>query len=118
MNIDSLFPSRFLKASDLGGTQKTFTINGITVEEMTDGNRKPALSFAEADKALVLNRTNAGVISAAFGRDTDTWSGKKLTLFSTPVTFQGRLVDAIRVRAVEAPKTEAADADFDDDIPI
>lgn len=121
MNIDSLFPSKFLKASDLEDSQKALTISGISIEDLQDGSRKPALSFKETDKQLILNKVNATTISSSYGKNTDQWAGKRVILFSVPVSFQNKLVDAIRIKIPVVKPVEpaaAGDADFDDDIPI
>jgi hypothetical protein len=75
------------------------TIDRVEIAEMQDGNRKPCLYFQEQDKGLVLNRTNANAIAAIHGDDTDAWSGHRVQLISVPVEFQGKQVDAIRIRA-------------------
>jgi hypothetical protein len=69
---------------------------------MNDGTQKPALCLVGVSKKLVLNRTNATAIANAFGPDVNGWMGKQLNLFSTPVSFQGRLTDAIRVQATSS----------------
>lgn len=104
MKIDELYPSRWLKASDV--TRPVLaTIKSVSVEEVGDAEDKPVLHFQGDVKAMVLNRTNSITIAALYGDDTDHWIGKQLVLFSTKVQFQSRLVDAIRVRA---PKQQAA----------
>lgn len=100
MNIDSAFPSRYLKAADVDG-ELTLTISGVEIGEVgQDENResKPIVYFAEVEKGLVLNRTNASAISALFGSETDEWQGKRIALFVENVAYQGKQTPAIRVR--------------------
>ena len=99
MDINSAFPSTYLKAGDLAGQMRTVTIERVALELVGDTDQKPIVYFAGIPKALVLNRTNGAAIANAYGTETDHWIGKKITLFSAPVSFQGRVVDAIRVTA-------------------
>lgn len=98
MNINGAFPSKYLKAADLGHTQPTVTIDRVEIEQMQDDEPKPVLYFQGKDKGLVLNKTNSNTITDILGSDeTDDWAGKRIRLFVTKVEFQGRRVDAIRV---------------------
>jgi len=102
MKVDELYPSRFLKASDLQGKQVLAVIEGVSVEEFDDGETKPALQL-QGKKPLILNRTNAGLIAAFLGDDVDHWRGHRLVLYPAKVDFRGRLVEAIRVREPRGP---------------
>jgi arabinogalactan endo-1,4-beta-galactosidase len=102
MNINEAFPSKYLKASDLGGSEPTVTISHVTVEEVGETDRKPVIYFAGKEKGIVLNKTNATNIGDAYGPDTDEWTGKKVTLFTAWVDFNGRSVEAIRIRPAKA----------------
>jgi hypothetical protein len=65
---------------------------------------------------LVCNKTNANRIAHAFGTNTDNWIGQEITLFTDLVDFQGKAVEAIRVRAKKpiaaAPPVRQASADI------
>ena len=98
MRISDAFPSNYLKASDLQGRAVTVTIDRIAMEEIAGGEHKPVIYFQGKDKGVVLNKTNANNISALYGDDTDQWSGKQVELFSAWVDFQGKSVEAIRMR--------------------
>jgi hypothetical protein len=95
--------STTLKASDLpAGKEIPVTIAGTgeaEFEENGNKTKKLVLKFQGKEKGLALNKTNATTIAAAYGPDSDLWSGKKIFLFSTKVDFGGQMVDAIRVRA-------------------
>ena len=101
--------SKFLKKEDVG-VGSLMTIEGVTqhnvAKEGADPELKWCMTFAESDKPLVLNATNIQICEAIFGSDnTDDWTGKKIVLYSDPnVSFQGKLVGGIRVRA---PKLKA-----------
>lgn len=102
MNIDALFPSTYLKAADFP-SPRVLTIRGIAVEDIgQDEQKKPVLYFVEEHRGLVLNKTNASMTAHLYGRETDQWVGKTLELHKEPVSLQGRVVDAIRVRAPQA----------------
>ncbi len=97
MNINGAFPSSYLKAADLQGRRAMVTISHVAMEDIGD-DHKPVLYFVGKEKGIVLNRTNANMISEIAGtEETDGWKGKAVVLFSTKVDFQGRRVDAIRV---------------------
>ena len=102
MDINSAFPSTYLKAADLAGQMRTVTIERVALELVGDTDNKPVVYFVGIPKALVLNRTNGSAIANAYGTETNGWTGKQITLFSAPVSFQGRVVDAIRVTASSA----------------
>jgi hypothetical protein len=46
----------------------------------------------------VLNKTNSRKIEAAYGDETDDWSGQPITLYEAEVDLQGDTVAAIRVK--------------------
>jgi hypothetical protein len=100
MNIDQLFPSNYLKASDADGNP-TYTMQDVKIESMKnrDGEEeeKPVLYFVEVEKGLVLNRTNAQVISGFYGDDTDNWVGERVTLTSVDVSAFGQTKPALRI---------------------
>jgi len=101
MNIDAAFPSKYLKAADLGDSDRTVTIAKIDIEDIGKGKEqelKPVLYFNETKKGLVLNKTNSKTIKSLHGPETDAWVGKQITLFTTEVDFAGDQILAIRVR--------------------
>jgi hypothetical protein len=97
MKISAAFPSKWLKAEDIGARRKVkVTIDSVVAENIGDED-KLVIYFLGKTKGLVLNKTNAGRISAAHGDETDDWSGKEIFLFVEQVLFSGRMVPAIRV---------------------
>jgi hypothetical protein len=91
--------SDFLKADDIGSNFWTATINKVDMKEFDDGSRKLFVMFNDLEKGLVLNKTNADTIGDLYGKNTDNWVGKPVMLFTMPVDYQGKKVNAIRVRA-------------------
>ncbi len=123
LNMDSAFPSRWLRGSDIVGKTVKVTIHSVAMEQFQDGTSKPAMFFEGKDKGVILNRTNAETIAAVHGKDMEKWRGKTIELFTMKVQSpQGGMVDGLRVRCVdEAPaKAEPAQGgdDLDDDIPF
>jgi hypothetical protein len=121
--IDQLYPSRFLRAADLDGKPLRVTIAGLKRDDV-GGETKVVLSFADHEKSLILNKTNARSIAKALGDETSAWPGKTIMLVPAVVDFKGESVDAVRVRgapvlpAKPTPGDEAADPPFDDDLGI
>jgi len=106
MNINDVYPSKYLKASDLQGKEITVTMDRVEEESVgQDGDTKPVLYFQGKQKGIVLNKTNSNNIMGAYGAETDNWSGKQIVLYSTYVDFAGKSVEAIRCRAARAVQT-------------
>lgn len=101
MNVNDIFPSRFLKAHDLGGKAFTLTIRAITLEDVGHGAEKESkltLAFEKATKMMLLNRTNAMIIASMYGPETDAWKGKAVTVYSARVKAFGAWHDALRIK--------------------
>jgi len=109
VKIDVMFPSKYLKASDLNGKDATVTIKAITIDEvvMRGGakSKKGIVWFEKAEKMLIVNKGNAIAIDHVVeGKgETNNWIGKAVTL--TPVqTYDKRdkqWVDCIRIRRAD-----------------
>ena len=94
MRISETYPSKYLKATDLGGQDRVVRIRACVQEELGQGSEKevkPVLYFDGREKGLVLNKTNATAIAEDYGDDTDAWVGRPIVLFVQKVTFQGNL---------------------------
>lgn len=100
-NLNEVYQSNsdFLKSEDIGPNFWTATISAVEMKAFDNGERKLALGFQELDKSLLLNMTNARTIGDLYGGDTDGWVGRQVMLFTMPVDYQGKKVQAIRVRA-------------------
>lgn len=129
MKISAAFPSKYLKAADLQDRNITVRMSHVKIETLND-DEKPVLYFIGKEKGIVLNKTNATNISIAYGDDTNEWQDKEIILFPTMVDFQGRSVEAIRVKIPKAKKADPIssgqaqrqpqrdEAAIDDDIPF
>ena len=98
MKISSAFPSNYLKAADLQDRNVMVKIDRVDMEKIGE-DEKPVLYFVGKTKGMVMNKTNASNIANVYGDDTDDWHGQEVVLFSAMVDFQGKSVEAIRVRA-------------------
>ncbi len=101
MNVNDIFPSRFLKAHDLGGKPYTLTIKAVSLEDLGHGQEKEtklAIAFEKATKMMLLNRTNAMIIASLYGPETDAWKGKAVTVYSARVKAFGAWHDALRIK--------------------
>ena len=107
MNLDQMYPSKWLKAGDLQGQTVPVVIARVVMEDVGDEAGKPVAYFQNRDKGLVLNKTNAMSIGLVHGQDTDGWTGKTIELFPAVVMFQGQNVPCIRVRPVATAYEEA-----------
>ena len=118
MNIHKAFPSTYLKAADLEGHEFTVVISKMVSTDVGD-DTKPVIYFENAEKGLVLNKTNALEIAAAYGDETDSWSGEEIVLYSAKVQYQGRTVDGIRIRIPSSATGEqSSSSDGDNTIPF
>jgi hypothetical protein len=109
VDYETLFPGRFLKSADLKGKDATVTIAGVKAEEVDD-KEKAVLSFEGTKKQMVMNRTNAESIKLMFGRETDAWIGKRITLYPAVMKdpFSDGDITALRVRGspdIDKPMT-------------
>lgn len=104
MNIAELKESKFLKKED-AGKGILVTIEKVTQENCAKEGAPPEMKwcvwFTECEKPMVLNSTNGQIIaSITASDDTDNWTGHKVVLYHDPnITFGGKLVGGIRVRA-------------------
>lgn len=118
MKIGTAFPSKYLKASDLGSKRHKVKISRVELADVSGDvevpEEKPILFFEGKGKGLVLNRTNAGTIEEAYGDETDAWSGKEIEIFATTTDFKGKRVPCIRI---DVPKPATA-TEMNDDIPF
>lgn len=128
MDIRHEFPSKYLKASDLGVNQPVVVIDHVEREKVGRGqDTKPVLYFAGKEKGMVLNKTNATKITQLTGSpETDDWGGMRIKLFATETEFGGETVECIRIKAAPPngrpaappPPPPPSDPLTDDDIPF
>lgn len=130
MNINTAYPSAYLKADDLNGRAVTVTIDRVEMEEIGQGRNKetkPVIYFRGKEKGLVCNKTNANTIAKLYGGETDEWAGKGITIRPAEVEYQGEMMIGIRVspmkpggaavpaKATAAPAPKPTDPDPSDE---
>jgi hypothetical protein len=114
VDINSAFPSNYIKASDLDGPTR-LVIAKVSLRDIR-GDRKVVAEFTNGDRALIINKTNARTIARAYGSDTDRWIGKPIELVEALVDFQGNSVPAVRVR-IPVKQAAKVEPSLDDEIP-
>lgn len=134
------FPSKFLKAADLGGKPLTVTIASAATETLKspEGVEQPkvVLRFTNGKKplgkGLPLNMTNFDMVAEITGEDDSArWLGHKVELYPTKTEMRGKIVDCIRIREPGQPELKAtatrrpakkspppSDDDMDDEVPF
>jgi hypothetical protein len=100
--------SAILKGDDiLNKGDVNCTIKDVKREVLGQGDKaekKVVLYFNGSQKKLPLNKTNLSTIASLYGSQAASWRGKRLTIFATPVNFQGKVSNGIRIR-LTAPNT-------------
>ncbi len=102
MNVTEMFPSKYLKGSELKGPV-TVTIARIVKESIyRPGEGKVdgwVLYCEKASRGVVLSKALAMSIAAALNdTETDHWVGRQVVLYPQPMTVAGRNQVAIRAR--------------------
>lgn len=114
MNVNDVFPSKFLKAADLKGHNVTVTIAAVEMQDIGNPEKpdsKAIVHFENKEKGLVLNKTNAMVIADCYGPETDGWIGQQVILRPDKTNFQGKLTDCIRI-SMPAPNGNVDEPPF------
>lgn len=107
-DISQLSKSNYLKRADVQRPMLV-TIKDVVQEQMKDEHGQPeskwVIYFLEQERGMVLNKTNAELIALfTKERNTDNWTGHKVVLYDDPtISFGGKLVGGIRVRAPRQP---------------
>lgn len=99
MNVDEVYPSRWLKAEDIGDKKIKVTIESVEKEDFDNGS-KLVLFFGEMDKGLVLNLTNKNKMVEGLGKETNDWIGEKIELYTALVSYKKEEVKAIRLKVL------------------
>lgn len=104
MRTSEMIKSKFFRANDVQGQPPfVLTIAHVTEELMgrpgTGQDAKCFLWFQEHLKGLQLNKTRVRTLEAAFGPDSELWTGKRVRLTYDPtVEFGGRAVGGVRLQ--------------------
>lgn len=93
MDADALVTGDYIKAAEFGTTfptNPTWRIKSVDIVRMPDLKRpgkekdKGVVYFHDIERGWVMNRTNVECLKAMFGRDTDAWPGRRITLGTEP----------------------------------
>jgi hypothetical protein len=116
MNIDDVFPSKWIDPADLKGKDVTLTIEAVQMEKV-GMDSKPVIYFKGARKGLIINPTRKNSLKAALGSaNTDDWIGQEVTLYVGISSFNQKETIMIRERsAVGAQPVRAAAASMPPD---
>ena len=116
MDITQAFESKYVKATDLDDRQHRLVIKSVSLEEMKnrsgDTEKRPVVYFEGKKKGWVLNKTNAKVLTASYGKHTEHWTGKEIVIFPMMVDSFGEMTEGIRCKIpqpVAAPPQHQAE---------
>lgn len=104
MNVNQMFPSKYVSGSDLDPEGVKVTIVTVRQEKMMRPGTGEVdgwvLVCENARRGVVLSGALARQIAEAVGSyETDDWPGKSVVLFPVDMVVYGRSVTAIRARA-------------------
>jgi hypothetical protein len=124
-NIHDVFPSKYLKASELKGQRPIVTIDRVEIEAGNNNDELLVAYFKGKSKGMVINKTKANIISTMYGPETDNWVGEQIQLYETTADFNGKRTAAIGVQIPSKRDREAAQktpapsaATADDEVPF
>jgi len=105
-SVSQTYAGNFLNASELPTDRRLqAVITGVVVQTIGQGveaQPKMVMSLKSTSgkdwrKTVVLNKTNASILAAMFGDETDSWRGRHIEVWQENVMFQGRLLPGIRM---------------------
>ena len=99
MLFSDKYKGAFFKASDVQKKPMRLIIEEI-VEALVSDEPKVVVHFKDADQALVLNKTNAGIMAEKWGDDMEGWHGQTVLLKADKTPCKGKLVPCVRVEPV------------------
>jgi len=133
MKKSEIFPSDYYNSADVKPGPILLTISQVRIEPVRNGTNtsdKCVAHFREPNsKKLVVTSTKFDAIAMiAKSDDTENWPGLQIVLELGQANYQGKLVDAISIRAPRRPNKLAGPAapitrppttevDLDDQIP-
>lgn len=102
MHVSKIVKSKYFRGIDFKGQRPlVLTIAAVTEELMGRGSRhdvKCFLWFKESEKGLQLNKSRVAVLEAAYGPESDAWTGGKVRLsFDPTVMFGGQAVGGVKL---------------------
>lgn len=102
MRVSEMFPKKYATGEDLKGRHLTLTIAAVEQEKSFipgKGEQKIfVIYFENAQKGIILNNRMAYQIAAIYGDETESWTGKRITIYPVPMTVAGEHRIAIRAK--------------------
>ena len=98
----TFYDSKWLRACDLLGEARPVTISAVApgkVGKESDEKSVLVIRFAEYEKPLGANITNANSIGRIYGPDIDQWVGKRVILFPTTCMLGEVEKECIRIKS-------------------
>lgn len=105
MEIDSVFPSKYLRGADIAGHSVAVVIERVALERFYDQQSRSEIEklvvyLVGKKKSLICGKALAYEIAGICGsKNTDSWSGKEIVLFTEHKLVYGREMEIIRSRA-------------------
>src|SRR5262245_17110877 len=126
-DFDDIYGSKFLSAADVK-TPVVARIERIDHEKFARPGEptriKAVAYFKGGKKGMVINKTNANNLAAAFGKKFADWVDKRVTVKAEPTNFGGKPTLGLRLYPVNgdgavkvAPPPPPPKDDMDDEIP-
>jgi hypothetical protein len=129
--LHEMMDSKYMKKEDLVEGAAIVTIVSIEQKNVAMDDQPVELKWtarlAEFRKPLVLNPTNLQLLAKIIGSDdSDDWINKRVVLYvDDNVSFGGKIVGGLRVRAIRKPPMGATNRqpvpavdEMEDDIPF
>ncbi len=99
MKKADVFPSKYAKVADLGGSEVEATVSSVEWAKVNDEEKAIVYFKGNKVKPLVLNKTNFESIEAIAGdEETDNWGGARIVLYPTTIRFNGVMTPCIRIK--------------------
>ena len=120
--ISEMIQSNYLKKEDIED-DTVVTIVGVKKANIAREDDPPDLKwlikYQEFEKPMVLNSTNIQLLARACNsEDSDDWKGCQVMLYvDDNVSFQGKLVGGLRVKAIKKRKAAQVGEGWDETAP-
>lgn len=107
MKVSDLYPTKYLRGSDLAGHAVAVTIENILLEsfydqESRDNVKKPVLYFTGKSKGLILSKSLAYKLATILNSDDmDDWKGQPIVIFTEKRSVYGDVKDVFSARAAQ-----------------
>jgi hypothetical protein len=126
-DYNRLFGSRYLSKDDVPEPVRT-TITDVRLEDVRERDNttisKYAVAFADFDKVMLLNVTNARTLSSELGKDASNWKGAEIEIYNDLSVSYGGVQGGLRLRVLSGkpvPRKSpgpASGPDMNDSIPF